>query len=147
MNRNWIYFSSHFFLSVQRKSNKQRPWRIIAFLKKHFSWLGILWVADMSQVFWSQISFSLSLGFKIQSDYMNCKILISGFSMYVQHFSPKNLVVAGIRPQYSRSYNCHSKLFGHSKMSNLKQLGLFLRGLAAANDSIKGKFNLCPRNY
>lgn len=54
--------------------------------------------------------------------------------MYVQYFSPKNLVVTGIFTHYSRSYNCHNKLFDHSRMSNLKQLGLFLPILAAAND-------------
>lgn len=71
----------------------------------------------MSQVFWSWISFSLSLGFKIQDDYVDCKVIISELSMYVQYVSPKNLVVTGICTHYSRSYYCHNKLFGHSRMS------------------------------
>jgi len=38
--------------------------------------------------------------------------------MNMEYFSPKNLLVTGISTHYSRSYNCHVKLFGCSKKSS-----------------------------
>lgn len=49
---------------------------------------------DIQWVFWRQIYFSFLLGFNIQNHYLDCKV--SEFSVHVQYFLAKYLIVTGI---------------------------------------------------